>query len=632
MLDNKLRLSPANIVLLTILLIISCQIVMLYLQQNQPWIGIRFSPDPASDFLRIDSVDERLVSVGDLVIGDVITRLESGDVVLPMVSFLNVKPEQISTQSKYHRYIELKDKFYQVVTSGHNITLFTIDEKQITIRPLQDSLLLDMPVFYWLIVLGGVLGAIIGTFVWSYRPESSVAFFLYIGGIGNYFFNALGAFFANLKLGYSGLLIESIMLCYMVSLHIFMLGFILVIANYPYQLLSRKWIFLMLGVSIFFICNLYFNWVSIPGHWFFAQYYLMLLVNFWCLYQQWKHSKHNPVNRSAIIVPIFSFLFVNLLILFFYVIPINLEQQPVLNGTVVHFMPVVLFVGWAIAILRYRLFEIERWWFRSWLWLLGGALVLLVDMALIWAFQTPKVYVLEISVLIAAFLYFPLRQWLAYKLLPSEKQSLQRLLPAFGASITVARNNAEFEERWQTALCQQFSPVHLEIIPTPVEVAILSDNGLHLEVPSVDECRSYRLTGKSQGTRLFNNGDARIVGALLNIARIASKVREQTILQERERIMHDLHDTVGSHLLTLAHAVPEEHRKSVLAALQTLRDTVKFSLKKNPLTLEPHLAEWRAETVEYRGIWSTAALASHERPGNALNVAQAGDRNNAVPA
>jgi hypothetical protein len=67
---------------------------------------------------------------------------------------------------------------------------------------------------------------------------------------------------------------------------------------------------------------------------------------------------------------------------------------------------------------RYRLFNLDRWWFEALIWGLGGALVLLFDIALLWLNASAGV-ALGTAVALAGWLYFPLRQWLWRRLSPA---------------------------------------------------------------------------------------------------------------------------------------------------------------------------------------------------------------------
>jgi len=245
---------------------------------------------------------------------------------------------------------------------------------------------------------------------------------------------------------------------------------------------------------------------------------------------------------------------------------------------------------------------VEQWWFKVWLWLLGGILVGVIDIVLVGLLHTSRVYSLGFSVIVAGFLYFPLRQWLLGKLMPLDSQSVQDFLPTFSALMGSAVSREEFGQRWQEALRIRFQPLHITLQPHALPDATLAENGLHLDVPNLYGDASLRLTGKQQGMRLFGRADIKTVTSLLAIARIASNAsdtRQQAVLAERTRIMHDLHDTVGAKLLTLSHTLPTpRHRQAAQESLQTLRDIINLTLHKTPFLLGEYLADWRAETVE----------------------------------
>lgn len=227
---------------------------------------------------------------------------------------------------------------------------------------------------------------------------------------------------------------------------------------------------------------------------------------------------------------------------------------------------------------------------------------MVLDITLISLFHTPQVYALGLSVILAGFVYFPLRQWILVKLLPLEDHSLHDFLPTFSALMADAITVDEFERQWQCVLRKRFQPLRLEHQNKQLDSLRLEERGLTLQVPALDKQSCYRLTGKRMATRRFRKADIQAASALLDIARIVSSVsdlREQVVLKERRRVMHDLHDTVGAHLLSLSHTVETPmHRKAVKNTLQTLRDMIHLNLQTRPCTLEEHLADWRAEIIE----------------------------------
>ena len=328
----------------------------------------------------------------------------------------------------------------------------------------------------------------------------------------------------------------------------------------------------------------------------------MLLFASWLFYKQWQLSTGNPINRTTVLVLQLSVLLPAWLIVIFHAVPMILEVNPIISTLSARILLISMFLGWVIGIVRYHLFSIEYWWFKSLLWVIGGSLIVIVDVVLIGLFQASEVYALSLSILIVGFVYFPLRQLLLTKLLPDNYQILQDFLEYFSQSILQANFSGEFEKIWYQALNEKFKPLNIYTIQQTDCKVVLVDNGLVLRVPNLIGTSAYLLSGKQMAARLFNKADIKNVNSLLAIIRLvhnASNIREHAVLEERRRIMHDLHDTVGAQLLTLTYKLSNpENRLQVKQALTTLRDTIRLSLKKNISFLSESLADWRVEIAE----------------------------------
>ncbi|MEZ5480488.1 MAG: hypothetical protein R3E95_24300 [Thiolinea sp.] len=406
------------------------------------------------------------------------------------------------------------------------------------------------------------------------------------------------------------------------STHFFILGMFLFQVSYPVRLLPVWLLYLIALLELLLAVNYYLKLIELPLHIYFLQYIPFFMVAIIFTAWQWRVSKGHPLNRVALLLLQLSIMFPSLIAVVFYATPLLLGQAPLLSHDVIVLTtPFIIFIGWSIAVLRYRLFDIEYWWFKSWLWLLGGALVILLDIALVTLFYTPQIYALGLSVILAGFVYFPLRQWLLGKLMPLDSQSVQDFLPVFNRLMSDATSGAEFEQRWQTVMHKRFHPLHLDAQPNTLTKPALSENGLHLYVPALTATHSYRLTGKQMAARLFGRADIRTMESLLEIARIGSNAstnRKQAVLDERRRVMHDLHDTIGARLLTLAHSIHNpQQRQSTLDTLQLLRDMIHLGLEEQPGLLDEHLADLRAEVV---GMTEAQGVSLHWQVDPALEA------------
>ncbi|MEZ5452107.1 MAG: hypothetical protein R3E93_04685 [Thiothrix sp.] len=600
---GKPALSPANIMLLTLLFILLLQAVAAYIFTHQPWTGLRLEPDPHSGFLRVTSVAEDSPAEGIIPPGTLLAALQTAERQIPLTPFALIDLRELNNHDIYADSIRLQQQLHAAVKFGEPLRFASDSGNVFAVEPRETMPVRAIPTYYWVLWSLGCVGLLICSLVWSYQPFRLEALFLFITSVGYYGFSVTHNILSNRELFMAADVLDGLNFGAVLFTHYFIFGMFMLQVSYPVRLFPLRLLYVVALLDVLLSVNYYLKIIELPLHIFFLQYVPFFMVALGFTVWQWRASKGHPLNRVALLLLQISIMFPSLIAVVFYAIPLIMGKTPLLSHTmVIQVMSPIIFIGWAGAVLRYRLFEIEYWWFKSWLWLLGGALVILLDVVLVTLFYTPQVYALGLSVVLAGFLYFPLRQWLLGKLMPLDGQSVQDFLPTFGNLMSGAVSGEEFEQRWQAVLQKRFRPLHLDAQPDVLKQPMLAENGLHLSVPALDNAGSYRLTGKQMAAHLFSKADVHTVASLLDIARIASNAsatRKQAVLAERRRVMHDLHDTIGARLLSLSHDITSpQHRKATQDTLQLLRDMIHLTLQKTPYRLEEHLADWRADTVE----------------------------------
>ncbi|WVM92566.1 hypothetical protein ULG90_24525 [Halopseudomonas pachastrellae] len=97
---------------------------------------------------------------------------------------------------------------------------------------------------------------------------------------------------------------------------------------------------------------------------------------------QWRQTRNSPADRSAFRWVLLSILAGTVFFSAGMILPVILQVAlPHAQGPLLATF-LLMYTGMALGITRYRLFELERWWFSIWSWLLGGLAVLLTDLAL----------------------------------------------------------------------------------------------------------------------------------------------------------------------------------------------------------------------------------------------------------
>lgn len=599
---ERCSFSPASVMLLTLLFIVLTQGAAVYTLLQQPWTGLRLEPDTASGFVRVVSVDPGSPADGKIPPGTILTGVTVEREVVPLTSNLFMYAFLQQSYRTYEVSLNHQVNINKGLVSGALLTLTAQDNQQYTLFPQRQTPLHSIPVYFWIFLATFSIIPLLSAFVWSYKPNARGVAFLFFAGLGCYGFHFVGTVNFAKEFFFDRQVTELLLVVELIFLNIYIPSIFTLLSLYPHTLFSYGMLAGFLVLHSFYSVNFYFSWFVLPEYYLALQSIVPFGFGLIASQIQVKRSLHDPIERTVARIMQLSMVLPFVPIIFLHILPIAFGQEPWLNKNFAQILGGTSFVGLVIGILRFRLFAVEYWWFKSWLWLLGGCVVVVLDMLLIGLLNTPQLYALGLSVVLTGFLYFPLRQWLLGKLMPLESQSLQDFMPRFSAALAQADSPTAFGQSWQAILQVRFSPQNMAVQAISLHQPQLADNGLSLLVPALDDGTAYQLSGKHRAARLFSKADLNTVMALLDIARMArnaSDAREQAVLEERERLLQDLNATVGAKLRRLADGLPEvQHREATEEALQALDSTVKLSLQDDPFSLQAHLQAWQTETTQ----------------------------------
>lgn len=604
---EKLALSPASIMLLTLLFIALTQWAAVSTLLQQPWTGIRVEPDTSTGFLRVVSVAPNSPAAKSIQPGSILKELKLASQSVELGSKLFLYPFHHANRFVYDHYQQQQITIHSFLTSGQLVSFVDNHGKEYAVVPEKTTRWQYIPWSFWVFSSFFVFVPLLGAGIWSYKPEPQITITLFIVSIGCYVFHGIGLLNSAKEFFFGRKETEFLFLLELISINVYMLAMYRLGFSYPYRLVNSGLFLAFTVVFIFYSVNFYFHWFALPAYFLVFHNLIQFVVIVLANYTQLKRCSANPVGKMAVRVIQLSMIVPFVVVVIFYIVPVVLGLGAWISKDFIQLLGALAFFGFAMGILRFRLFEVEYWWFKSWLWLLGGCVVVLMDMLLIGLLNTPQLYALGLSVMLTGFLYFPLRQWLLGKLIPLESQALQDFLPQFGVSLAQADSPQAFEQSWKAVLEARFSPQNIARQAAPVTQPELVDNGLGLRVPALADGEVLHLTGKHMAARLFNKADIKAVAALLDIARMAHKAsdaREQAVREERERLLHELNATVGNKLSKLADDLTDPlGRQATEDALHTLESTVRLTLRTEPLALSACLSIWQAE------IGQRAALA-----------------------
>lgn len=507
-------------------------------------------------------------------------------------------PDALPTYDKANQFLANQTRLHDTLQFDR-VDLIDSQGQTWTV-PVRDRTLEDLPFGFFFQLVSGALGLLIAGGVWSYRPYLRSAQMFFLCGFGFTLVCFTMGTYAHRELAISGDLFTNLVRLNRLGVILLSYGGAVLLWIYPKRLSHFPFISLVSLTGAVIWVNETMQWYQWPLHAYFAHFILCTLAALTAGYQQWRRTQYQPLERAALRWLLLSFLICFTGIWLLFVLPILFIRELMLNLELATFLVLSVFIGVALGISRYRLFDLDRWWLETWLWFLSGLTVIIVDVILVFLLNMGFLSSLALTMLFVGWLYFPLRQWFLSRMLVHDGVAVENLLPDILTFMLKPHKAHEPDIFWASILQKCLNPIHLAIEPNARDDIQIEDDGLVMAVPRINHPGYYELAGCQKGQRLFNSQDMyriRQMYELLAFGEEQYRQREHATERERNRIMRDLHDDVGAKLLTLVHRVPEESADLAREALATLRDTI-FSMRPdNRCQLQEFFANQREEFV-----------------------------------
>ena len=577
---------------------LAASVVSAVISCNQPWMGLKLSP--AERGLRVVGVDDTGPSSGILAAGDLLLSVgdQHGHHVDLQKTDIIEDPDALPTFKERNIFRDRQNRIHHIL-SQPVVSVILGNDRTVQISPQESRPFNSFPFSFWLLSLYAAVALLVGTAVWAVKQQSAPVKYLLLSGLGAIILLNSVKIISLRELALAGDMYPWLTFGYHLGNNLFAFGMIGLVCRFPKKIGRFLPVSLFLIVFMaFFMLNENFEWTELPGNSVLIQVPFYIVASMIIMAVQWRRSRDNPINRATVKVLILMIWILIFAISGAYFVNVVMFGSPKITLTNSFLGMFFVYVMFSLAVIRYRLFDIDRWWIEIWLWFFAGVAIIAFDVALVTLVDLAPSYAMGISVIIAAWMYFPVRQWLWGRFYHTQG-GLENYVPLLVRHFVQAEQG-DTTLLWKRVLDDVFKPLSIEAKQQKVSEAGIVEDGVRMHVPGLRSGGGLELYYAEKGRRLFNSEDVKLAQALFNIARSSMWQREsytKGILDERKRIMRDLHDDIGGRLLTLTHSENDEAHIAA-EALKSLREIIYSLDTEQQMTVNTSVAKWRIEVLE----------------------------------
>lgn len=591
--------KPAWVVLWLGLMLVAAGVLACWILLREPWLGIGMRADDTRG--TIFSVQTGPALQGTLPAGVQLLRLvaASGTSIDLQSTDLIEEPDFFDTYPEMATFFQRQSALSALLHAGPVTVVWRASpaggEQQALITP-RTRPFSSLPAAFWFPLCIGFCALLTAAWVWVLRPDHWGARLFALTGLAFPVFTTSAAIYGSRELALPGDVFRLLSSLNHAGANVFGCALAGLFLLYPQPLVRPRTLLWLVGIfGLWWLADaLHFAPDQNLGSRLPIVLQMLMAIGFGLL--QWRRSRRSPLDRAALRWFALSCLVgCSLFILTVYVPSMLGWFAPLPQAYAFGFF-FIMYLGIALGLRKYRLFDLDEWAYRVWLWLVGVLAVVATDAAFLYAGAGQNLS-LGATLLLCGGVYFPFRQWLWQRLLTRNESGIELLLPEVSRIAFLSSVDAQ-KAAWCALLRQRFDA--LEITPSVDDFlqAEIQENGLLLRVPACAGMPACSLRHAGRGTRLFSSRDVQFAAGLCHLMSEMMHGRtryEQGVTQERLRIGRDLHDNIGARLLKMIHQLRGTPTAEVAReAMKDLRTSI-AALDAHPVPLPDALADWRAE-------------------------------------
>ncbi len=570
--------------------------VLVYVNLQVPWLGLKLLP--SENAVRVEAVAEHHPNSARIAPGDVLLTIgpQTAEPIQLQADDLLKEPDVLIDKGAYSGFMARQQRIYSAY-SGGRMNVVLSDGQRIELlaeaRPLG-----AISWLFWLECAWTLTCLLLGAAIWAFRRDEASAYLLGTG-IAYFVFVAGDAMYGTRELALPSDLFYLFSFANSAGAMFYPASLVALLWNYPCRV-GGRW--LPPVIFVLAIMALLGSRLQLPGTGLYllpAFILLCCVIGLGLAVMQWRRSRPDPV-AHAIARWIIAILFLSVwLSAVLMTVPVLLGMRQLAPQSLLFGVFLIFYLGLAVGVGRYRVFDLDRWWFRAWGWFLGGLVVLLLDALLLSLFHMGKLLSLSLSLAVVGWLYFPVRQWLWTGFFQRTQSPLEQALPQVIDVLFAVDSERAIRERWPELLQKTFSALNVESGRQGLMRIERSNDGTRLCMPALEaDGDVFEVVYPAGGSRLFTGEDIQLAEVLLALMRRAVqavRAREQGADTERARIRRDLHDDLGAQLVDMTQRLPDKSsRDQAREAVSRLR-AVLTAMGEDSTSLSDALGEWQAE-------------------------------------